>query len=77
MSTLRVSNAVKGVGKRCSTLAKEYIGVEHGFELLLHQPRLSGAGLLVVAEKAREPLRAAMVARPRGRKLVGLKYSKR
>ena len=60
-----------------STLAEEHFGVERGFEVVLHKARLGCAFLLVVAEKTREPLRAAMVARPRGRKLVGLENAKR
>ena len=42
-------------------LAEEDLGVEHGFELLLHQHCLGGAGLLVVAKEAREPLGAVAV----------------
>ena len=57
--------------------AEENPGVEHGFELLLHQPRLCGAGLLVVAEEAREPLGAVAVTIPRGLELVGLEHSER
>ena len=72
-----MSNAVKGVGKRCCTLAEEHIGVEHGFELLLDQPRLSSAGLLVMAEEARESFGAVAMASPRSFKLVGLEHAMR
>ena len=53
------------------------MGVEHGFELLLDQPRLSSARLLVMAEEARESLGAVVMASPRCFKLVGLEHAKR
>ena len=58
----------------CTALAAEkYLGVEQMLEPLLHQPRLVGAGLLVVAEEARKPFAAAAVALPCSLELVGLK----
>ena len=53
--------------------AEKYLGVEQMLDLLLHQPRLVGAGLLVVAEEARKPFAAVAVALPCRLELVGLK----
>ena len=53
-------------------LAEKYLGVEHGFELLLHQSSFGGAGLRMVAKKARKPFEAVAVAIPRGLELVGV-----
>ena len=60
-----------------TALAEEDLGVEHGFELLLHQPRLGGTFPAVVAEEARESLGAVTVTSPCAIELVGLIYAKR
>ena len=72
----RVSVECEG-GVRVAALAKEYFGVEHCFELLLDQPRLGGAGLLVVAEEARKFLRAVAMASPHSLDLIGFEHSKK
>jgi len=55
------------------TLAEAHLGVEQGFELLLDQARLYGAGFTVVTEEACKSFGAAAVAHHCGTKLVGLK----
>ena len=68
-----MSNAKEGV--RVAALAEKYLGVEHRFKLLLDQPRLGGAGLLVVAEEARKSLGAVAMASPHGLDLIGFEHS--
>ena len=55
---------------RSFQLAERNLGLEQRFEVLLRQPRLDGAGLLVAAEKTRKPLGAVAVASPCGLELV-------
>ena len=65
-----MSNAKEGV--RVAALAKEDLGIKHRFKLLLDQPRLGGAGLLVVAEEARKSFWAVAVASSRSLEIMNL-----
>ena len=60
-----------------AALAEEDLGLEHGFELCFHQPRLGSTCLLVVAEEAGEAFGAAAMTSPCGLELADLEHAKR